>query len=536
MPSPARAFAWQFKRALLPLLVFLAYLVVIGLARPWVAGDRDVKFGDGLAATILVPTSLLFFYLLATFSFGTTGDLGARQSIYPVRMFTLPVTSAALAGWPMLYGAAAMVPVFLAAIVTARTFWGIELPLVWPIVLGAVFLAWTQALMWMPYGLRGTRVVAAVAWLMTLDAIVIAAIELELSESAMLTFLLPQLPLAYLTAWWAVARARRGELPDWRVFRRERRQRTRGRFAGPAGAQAWLEWRRGGGSLPVMVAFVMPFAAGNLFIPGNDTAPVVFATIAVMLIAPPIMAGFASGMNSRPNPHATDPLALSPLDATRPVTTAALVGAKVRVTLASTVIAWLLVAVTIPGALALSETWPIVAERWRAFVDFAGAPRASASLLLGLLLLMASTWKKLVQRLYIGLTGRHWIIKSYGYAALVMLVAVWPAIGWLRTNPDARVWLWEHWPVIAAVLASIKTALAAWVATRLYQTRLVDERVLLYGALAWVVVVSAVYGTLVWMVDTPYVPRYVLALLAILAVPLARLSAAPLALASNRHR
>ena len=35
---------------------------------------------------------------------------------------------------------------------------------------------------------------------------------------------------------------------------------------------------------------------------------------------------------------------------------------------------------------------------------------------------------------------------------------------------------------------------------------------------------------------TPLVPRYVLMLLVILAVPLARVSAAPLALAWNRHR
>ena len=47
-------------------------------------------------------------YFLAVFSFGLSGDLAARQSMYPARMFTLPVTTAALAGWPMLYGTAAM--------------------------------------------------------------------------------------------------------------------------------------------------------------------------------------------------------------------------------------------------------------------------------------------------------------------------------------------------------------------------------------------------------------------------------------------
>ena len=46
----------------------------------------------------------------------------------------------------------------------------------------------------------------------------------------------------------------------------------------------------------------------------------------------------------------------------------------------------------------------------------------------------------------------------------------------------------------------------------------------------------AVYGVLAWFMETPIFPRYIFALVAILAIPLVRLSAAPLALAWNRHR
>ena len=41
---------------------------------------------------------------------------------------------------------------------------------------------------------------------------------------------------------------------------------------------------------------------------------------------------------------------------------------------------------------------------------------------------------------------------------------------------------------------------------------------------------------LAWMFDSPHIPRYFLMLVAMLAIPLARVSAAPLALAWNRHR
>ncbi|HEX9310311.1 MAG TPA: hypothetical protein VF887_05830, partial [Gemmatimonadaceae bacterium] len=59
---------------------------------------------------------------------------------------------------------------------------------------------------------------------------------------------------------------------------------------------------------------------------------------------------------------------------------------------------------------------------------------------------------------------------------------------------------------------------------------------LVTGAACWSVAVLALYGVLVWLLDTPHIPHYLLMLVAILAIPLARLSAAPLALAWNRHR
>src|SRR5687768_1484082 len=435
MRSPAGVFAWQFQRHLWPLLPLTVYLVGMGLALPSIIGDRRVSFGDEVTAMVLVPWSILFFYFLAAFSFGLTGDFGARQSIYPARMFTLPITNAQLAGWPMLYGVSAMVALLLTTIVLSRELWRIDVPILWPTVLAAVFLAWTQALTWMPYGLGGMRVAFTVAWLITLDAIVITAIELEIREATMVMFLAPQLPLAYLTAWYAVARARRGDIPDWQLLGLATgRQADQRSFAAPAQALAWFEWRRGGRSLPMMVAYVLPFFAALLFIPGNDTTAVVFATIAAMLLTPPVMAGFAAGMGSRPNPNATDPLALSVIDATRPVTTAALVAARLRMTLLSTATAWLLVAIAIPAALWLSGTWGIVIERASLFADRVGQPRAIASLGLAAALLVASTWKKLVQRLYIGLTGRTWIVKGSGLVAVFLLVAIWPVIAWLRRD------------------------------------------------------------------------------------------------------
>src|SRR5256886_13439388 len=105
---------------------------------------------------------------------------------------------------------------WLVTALSARWPWGIELPLIWPALLAAVFLAWTQALIWMPYGLPGLRAIVTVPWLATLDAVALLAIHYRVREPMMVAFLAPQLPLAYLVARFAVARARRGEVPDWR--------------------------------------------------------------------------------------------------------------------------------------------------------------------------------------------------------------------------------------------------------------------------------------------------------------------------------
>src|SRR5205807_538094 len=90
-----------------------------------------------------------FIYFLAVFSFGLSGDLAARESMYPARMLTLPVTTAALAGLPMLYGTAAMAILWLGMRLFA--FWpsDVGVPVIWPALLAASLLAWTQALTWM---------------------------------------------------------------------------------------------------------------------------------------------------------------------------------------------------------------------------------------------------------------------------------------------------------------------------------------------------------------------------------------------------
>ncbi len=545
MRSHAAAVAWEFQRrhcwgmiAVACYLLALATFKLLSLER-----GQPITFDDeqSFAFAVIVPSATAFMYFLAVFSFGFAGDLAGRQSIYPARMFTLPVTSGALAGWPMLYGTVAVAILWLATRFLAAWPSGLDVPLIWPALLAAVFLAWTQALTWMPYALPGLRVIVTVLMMILIDIVIFTAHDSKASEVVMLAILAPNIPLAYLVARLAVARARRGDVPDRRrIFARIGRiadllSRRRDRFRSPASAQAWFEWRRHGRSLPALVGILLPFELFLLFL-FRDTPVLVFETLCAVLLTPPFMAVFVAATVSKPNLNGSDSYGVTPFIATRPLTSVSLVNAKLKVAIWSTLATWLLVIVTIPLALRIFGTSPMVIEWTQKFVEAVGTPRAVVIVLLGFSALMASTWKQLVQSLYIGMSGRAWLVKGSVFLALSLLTIMVLLAQWVFETSGVIATLLDALPWILAVLVCFKISAAAWVAMRLYESRLLSDRALVIGALCWNVAVFALFGLLVWLLPTVLFRSHFLALVAILAIPLARLSATPLALSWNRHR
>ena len=537
MRSTAAAFAWEFQRQhRVGLGSLAAYLIAFVAIKVLVLPPEYVLRIDppnGLAAFIIVPVCAMMFYFVGVFTFGLSGDLAARASIYPSYKLTLPITTRALAGWPMLYGTTSMIALWLMTALLLR--WGntraFVVPLVWPGLLAATYLAWTQALMWMPYGTRGLRVVLAVMSLTAVDAIVLIAIEMEARELTMIALLVPQLPIAYLVAWIALRRARRGELPDWAI-RLPRRTATiaapgfDGGFASPSRAQLWFEWRQHGWTLPAMVAMVVPAELLLLFIPGNTGSRTVFVTLFAVIISPPFLAAFAAGK-----------LATSmPFTATRPMSTAALVAGKLKMSILSTLAAWLIVIAAVVIAVETSGKSAMLLENARAAIDVTGITRFVAVAALILFVAVASTWKHLVQSLCIGLTGRPWLVKATVLLTLSVFMAVGPTLDFLADSHALQSAIWNGLPWILAALVAAKTVAAIGVAVRLAARDVLSDRALVAGAVSWLATVATLYGVLVWLAASPVFPRYFLGAMAILPVPLARIAAAPLALAWSRHR
>ncbi len=547
MSSPGAALALSFSlRHRWGLVAIGVTLLAVAAVKVVTVFDRfplDLDPQVSFAIVCTVPMSLVFFYLVAVLTFGLDGDLAARQSMYPARMFSWPVTSTALAWWPMAFGT--VITGLLWTLTRQLAVWppSIQVPVVWPGLLAVVLLAWAQALTWMPYGLRGVRVVIVSLWLVTIDTIVLLALYLNASEPVMAAVLVPQIPLAYLAGRYAVTRARCGDIPDWALGSRisalglgpsaESREPRAG-FASPLSAQTWFEWRRAGRSLPVWVALVIPFELLLFWAVGTSTKLLV-EFLVIVFATPIILAAFTAATVSTSSLNATPGDGLPAFLATRPLTSADLIAAKLWQTIRSTLLAWLVVIVSVAIGLVWSGASAVVVERVGALAHAIGTPRVVALALLVLVGFVASTWKQQVQSLYIGLTGREWLIKGSVFVTLTFLLFFALFIEWIVDTDHVGQAL-SALPRILAVLAAIKMLAAVWIALRMYRSRLVRDSTLVIGAACWCATVVVLFGVFVWFFSTPMIPHYFLLLIAILATPLVRLSAALMALAWNRHR
>lgn len=538
MTAAGRAFAWEFTRrhrwGFGAIAIGVAAIVFIRLAFLDFGETVPMEEGERFAILVVVPLTIVFTYLLAVFTFGLTGDVGARQSMFPSRLFTLPVRSGELALWPMLYGATLMAALWL--IFRAFAVWpsGVPVPVFWPALAIASLLTWAQALSWMPYPLPGLRVIATLLCLSLIETMTFVALHFKASELTMAALLAPQLPLAYLVARVAVARARRGQTPSWTIPLGAGRRVGARAFASPQSAQAWFEWKRHGMTLPYLVASLLPFELAILWVTGETK--LVYVVLVGVLLTPPFLAGFTAFTIAKPSLGSGDASGVSPFIATRPLSSAALIGAKLKMTVWSTVVAWLLVVAAVPIALRLSGTWDMVAAFARHCVADFGAPRALVLLLLVIGAFVLATWRMLVQTLYVGLAGRVWLTRTWLSLTLLALCLVGPAMELVFTNRRLLAWLWDAARWLIPLAALLKLAAGLRVTALLYSSGLVSDGALLAGAAAWSATVLAVYALLAWWVDTILFPVHLLGALAILMVPLARLFVAPLALAWNRHR
>lgn len=522
----AAALAWEFwgrhRRGLTgaaALVAGVAAYTAAAAPAPQVAMANTIWFVMALS------------YVIGVFAYGFEARLESAESGFPARHFVLPVPTWLLVGWPMIQGMLAAVAVWVAWDRFVLRPAGVETPGWWVPMLAAV-VACAQALVWLPFGVAWVRVVA-MALALTVLLRSNAYFDDPATQERVLTGVAAGLvPAAFLVARAGVGRARRGDNPEWSWLRRpapgERvtgggRERTP--FASAMAAQTWYEWRlRGRGFLATVLAVVGVLAAVALLFehPSNRAD---FGLI--FLFIPPLLAAYFGVAAGSPG-ESIRSTALTTFAATRPLGNRELVAAKVRALTLSAALTWLVVLAVTAGWIAAADGFERVGRMWESAVERQGRATAVGFCALLAAGLVGGTWRALVANLWVGLTGRTWLVPLQTF--LISLPAAYLFAEWVQwhSDPARRERLLDALPWVAAAAVGVKLLATGWFVSRVEGAgRLVA---------AWAVAAAALAGVLAWLVPPELVPAYGVGLGVVLLLPLARLTAAPLALAWSRHR
>jgi hypothetical protein len=227
---------------------------------------------------------------------------------------------------------------------------------------------------------------------------------------------------------------------------------------------------------------------------------------------------------------------LSSFAATRPVTTAALVAAKLRAAARTTVLTWGLVLVLLAAGLLGSGNHHLLGTVVGSWLDVSSAADVVIALAVGAALLVMLTWKRLVESLMLEVVGREWVVKVLAFAGLFVGLNLAVLGLYVLAHPEYYPAVRAATPWVAGGLACLKLALGAVAIRGLRRKRLVTDRTLLTLGGVWLAVFAALSGALAWLVPADVAPAYTLAPGVLLVLPVARLAAMPLALDWNRHR
>jgi hypothetical protein len=540
------AFGWMFwRRHRWGHFLVLGYLLVAGTLSAVLPAHVATETAPAVFVALSWPMIWLGFSLLTTFSLGYDAPIGSRESCFPADLFKLPVRTTALAGWPMAYGAAATSLLWLVVACFILRPWvnmlGGEVPLWWPAMLAMATLAWIQALLWLPFGLPWLRVLLMVFLVAGLYALAEYSVIGGASEALLVGLFAIPLLVAWTFGYVGVRLGRRGDAPNWEGLfapfhwlARWRPHRRRP-FASTAWAQTWFEWRRTGNSLPFMTGLTLPFVLLFLGFGVNDAIPTE-QTLLSALALPVFLAGLSGTTVHHKNPWVKDYYGVSPSTGTLPMSTGELVGAKLRAAALSTLAAWGLVVVAVPLAVLLTGHQEEVMGWWRQAQHQLHPFKIAALIMAAATLLFVCTWKRLVDSLFLGLTGRKRVIEgaiAVGMAGFILLCFVG---GWIYRHPETHERLRALLPWLIGLVIVCRLSLAGLALHQGLRQGLFEPLTALRWLTAWVLLGSALFGLLAYVVPADLMPLHYLAYAVLLTLPMVRLTAAPLALAWNRHR
>jgi len=516
MRSPTVALLWgiwQRHRA------FVAAIAIFTAAGWLVDGGEPSTLNEMLGL-------LSFVLLFGIFTYTEVSEDGGVGR-FPHRLFTLPVSTLRLVAVPVVAGVVSVELLYLLWM-DRLTRGGMASPL-FVGVLFAALMVFYHAVVWTLARLGPLRLVVlgaiglAVFVIGLLPSFTSLGVSPWRSERVLGTLAAGLAVAAFLLAWRHVARLRSGG-----GYQTRRLERLIGRlavalpvrrraFASPLAAQFWFEWRSSGMALPALVGGVLLMAIGPLSWLGrhdpNDTLRLLLGTLAMpVILAIPIGMAFAKPVLW------SDDLSVPAFMAVRPLQADDFIETKVKVAAMSVAISWLVV-------LSFVGVW---LSLWANLESARGAAPSYGVAVLFVIAAMLLTWRFMITSLWSGLSGnRRLFIASVAPVALVVMA-------WLISDASGLIdWVLEDpshltpvvWTLAVAVIAKYALAVYSWrrIAPRHIRSYLL---VWLGGTACFVTLAVQLRGSL----------EGVAVLLAVMAVPLARIGLAPSFLARNRHR
>jgi hypothetical protein len=544
MHSPALAFGYCiWVRNQVGFLICAAGLVVMALVYP-------LLFSFSAAPSTLVASTIpligIFSYVLNATIFAQ--EPGSLASSYPRHLLVMPLKCWSLVFWPMLFGSLiALLLLFVSVKVVYRSS-GLEIPLALPALALLVIVAWFQAIAWFPLEVRFIRALIAFFAALALGALPVWIIVRGGQEAHFLitAVLLVYLVAAYPLAFAALKAQRRGD--SWQLwFSRAAAGRSLGRvkhvrsrrpFRSATTAQFWYEWICHGQFIVVFLAFEMLMIWSIVLNARRPINASMLPLIVGLLLFAPIAVISSSGpMFGRLRPIWAERRSFNTFMTVRPIASAAMVAAKLRLALFIALSTWLFVLMGTSAVVLLSRSLSGAITVWHRFESHYPGGQAPAICVLACVLAPALMVRMLTDGMPFALTGRKWLADTAAIGYLVLLVCLASAGVWLAQHPQylPRIMAMAPWFVaFVAVLKAGGVAVAFRIALR---WKLIEWREIRRIIATWAAFAVAVIA-LVLLLSPPasVISMSSLFLGAASFVPLVRFPLSTIAVEWNRHR
>jgi hypothetical protein len=501
------------------------------------------------------PLCAVFAHLLTVFTLGPV-DLGARGSGFPKSMFVLPLRTRSLVCWPMIYGTVSVAALWVLVTTLILNPAGLNTPVLWPAAVAAAAIAWLQAIGWSPFPSPFARVPALALALTPLSLVVTCAymyLDVSRVSIAIVAASLVWTLLAYFFAIQGLSRARAGSDGEWlrtlvaRIIARHQKLRRpaidkRPHFRSALRAQLWHEFRRNAIALPLMLGFIsLPMmalilpasidsdASRNLMFNSVTLSPPMIGL--VMLIGLFILLSGLYGA-SMGKFDIWGKEQMPGFFAIRPMTTPRFVLVKMVGAALGSLFSWGWFLVLLLTWAAVEASPLNVNESVVRSALAQATPREVAIFGLALVGLLATSCRDLVIGMWTTLLGRKWIAMAIGFVFMALFGLAALAGQWFYRHPEFVPDLLTYLPWLLGIALLIKLLVGGWIIRELRRLRLASHQEIRLTLGIWAAACVALFAIVTCLANiTPTI-----ALSIVLAVPLARIVAAPLALHRNRHR